>query len=93
MTSPPASSKPTAHTHADGSTCPQCVVPPPGNRSAKIAWTVAAIAILLLIAVFFLGVGSTPSTLLAAGGFGLAGVLLCPLVMGGMMWFMMRKNH
>ena len=91
--SSPASSKPAGHAHADGSTCEHCLVPPPSNRSAKIAWTVAGIAILLLLIVFFLGVGSTPSTILAAGGFGLAGVLLCPLVMGGMMWFMMRKNH
>lgn len=93
MTTHPSPGKHGAHTHADGATCDQCLVPAPTNRSAKIAWTVAAIAIALLIVVFFLGVGSWPSTLVAAGGFGLLGALLCPVVMGGMMWFMMRKNR
>lgn len=80
-------------THPDNATCEHCLVPAPTNRSAKIAWTVASIAIALLILVFFLGVGSNPSTLLAAGGFGLLGMILCPIVMGGMMWVMMRKKH
>ena len=80
-------------THADGTTCEDCLVPAPTNRSARIAWTVAAVAVALLIVVFFLGVGSAPSTFLAAGGFGLLGLLLCPVLMGGMMWMMMRNKH
>lgn len=84
-----------AHTHADASShadCAACLVPLPNNRSSKIAWTVAGVAVALLVIVFFLGVGSRPSTLLAGGGLGLAVLLICPLTMGGMMWFMSRKH-
>jgi predicted phage tail protein len=80
-------------THVDRSVCDHCLVPAPTDRSAKVAWTVAAIAVGLLIVVFFLGVGSAPGTLVAGSGFALVGMLLCPLVMGGMMWMMMRKGH
>lgn len=93
MTTTPTPAKHDPQMHAEGATCDHCLVPAPTNRSAKIAWIVAGVAVTLLIVVFFLGVGSTPSTLVAASGFGLVGVLLCPLVMGGMMWFMMRKKH
>lgn len=84
-----------AKTHADGTTCEHCLVPPPRDRSAKIAWTVAGIAVALLLVVFFLGAANTRSgTLLAgAGGLGLLALLACPLTMGAMMWFMMRKQH
>lgn len=92
MTTPPATMHDRSK-HADNATCEHCVVPAPTNRSARIAWTVAGLAIALLIVVFFLGIGSNPSTLLAAGGFGLLGMLLCPIIMGGMMWVMMRKKH
>lgn len=101
MTAPPAPAPPSAqaatqvvHTHAAGQhACEHCLVPPPQNRSAKIAWGVAAIASGLLVLVFLSGIGSTTSTFLASGGVILLATLLCPIVMGGMMWFMMRKNH
>lgn len=95
MTEPsPLPLKHQAHTHADGATCAHCLVPPPTNRSAKIAWTVAGIAVALLLVVFFLGASSTGGTLLAgAGGLGLLALLACPLTMGAMMWFMMKKQH
>lgn len=79
--------------HTDGAHCEHCLVPAPTNRSALIAWIVAGIAVTLLIIVYFLGIGSTRGTLVAGAGFALAGMLLCPLVMGGMMWLMMRKGH
>ncbi len=92
----PASTPPKhdPHTHLDGATCAHCIVPPPTNRSAKIAWTVAGIAVALLLIVFFMGANSTGGTLLAgAGGLGLLALLACPLTMGAMMWFMMKKQH
>ena len=83
---------PHAHTTPqDG--CPDCLISPTRSRSELIAWSVAGVAVLLLIAVFFLGVGSNASTWIAAGGFGFLGLLLCPIVMGGMMWMMMKKGH
>lgn len=94
MTAGPAPTKPLAHTHADGATCEHCLVPPPTNRSAKIAWTVAGIAVALLLIVFFMGANSAGGTLLAgAGGLSLLALLACPLTMGAMMWFMMKKGH
>ena len=78
--------------HADGTTCEHCLVPAPRNRSAMIAWIVAGVAVALLIVVYFLGIGSSRGTFVAASGFGLAGLLICPLAMGVMMWFMMRKH-
>lgn len=92
MTQP--ASNPAPHTQIDGATCAHCIVPAPTSRSAKIAWTVAGIAVALLLVVFFMGAGSTGGTLLAgAGGLGLLVLLACPLTMGAMMWFMMRKQH
>lgn len=85
---------PAPHTHADGSTCAHCLVPPPTNRSAKIAWTVAGVAVALLLIVFFMGANSAGGTLLAgAGGLGLLALLACPLMMGAMMWSMTKKQH
>lgn len=80
-------------THADGTTCEHCIMPSPTNRSEKIAWTVAGIAVAILLAVFFMGAGSTGGTLLAGGsGLVLLALLACPLMMGAMMW-MMREQH
>lgn len=73
--------------------CPACLVKPNASKSARVAWAVAVTALLLLVAVLFLRPGSTGGTLAGAGGLILLGTLLCPLVMGGMMWFMMRKGH
>lgn len=90
----PSPTKHDPHAHADGATCQHCLVPPPTNRSAKIAWTVAGVAVALLLIVFFMGANSTGGTLLAgAGGLGLLALLACPLTMGAMMWFMMKKKH
>ena len=80
----------TAHTGRPD--CPHCLADPRRSRSELVAWCVAAVAVVLLAVVFFYGLGSAPATWAAAGGFGLVGVLLCPLVMGGMMWMMMRKH-
>lgn len=84
-----------ADKHANGATCQHCLVPPPTNRSAKIAWIVAGVAIALLLAVFFIGgAGSSGGTLLAgAGGITLLALLACPLTMGAMMWYMNRNKH
>lgn len=77
-----------AHQHAD---CPQCLMSPtrPGT---KLPWAIAAIAVALLLGVLFLGVGSAGATTLSFAAIPLLGVLVCPLVMGGMMWVMMRKH-
>lgn len=83
---------PDAPTHP--ANCQHCLVPPPAERSAKIAWTVAGVAVAILLAVFFLGANSAGGTLLAgAGGLSLLALLACPLTMGAMMWSMMRKRH
>lgn len=93
MTSHPPNQAHAPHSHANGESCPHCLVPPPANRSAKFAWTVAGIAVALLLAVFFLGgARSAGGTFLAgASGLTLLAVLACPLGMGAMMWFM-RKH-
>lgn len=52
----------------------------------------AGVALALLSVVFLASAGSLPATLAAGGGLLLVGTLLCPLVMGGMMWMMMRKH-
>lgn len=88
----PTPDKHAPSTHADGATCEHCIMPAPTNKSATIAWIVAGIATTLLIIVYFLGVGTRGGTIVAGTGFVLLGVLLCPLMMGGMMWFMMRKH-
>ena len=62
------------------------------SGSAKVAWAIAVTAVLLLVGVFILGVGSAGGTALAVAGVPLLAVLVCPLVMGGMMWMMMRKG-
>lgn len=84
-----------ARSHDDAATCQHCLVPPPTNRSAKVAWTVAGVAVALLLAVFFLG-GSTTlagTSVAGVGGLTLLALLACPLMMGAMMWFMNKKGH
>lgn len=95
MTSQPAPPTHAPHTHANGETCAHCLVPPPANRSAKIAWIVAGTAVALLLAVFFLGGSGSRSgtTLAGVGGIGLLALLACPLTMGAMMWYMSKKQH
>ncbi|HET6399715.1 MAG TPA: hypothetical protein VFH47_09205 [Candidatus Thermoplasmatota archaeon] len=55
-----------------------------------MAWIVAAVAVAFALIVFF----SRSGWGIAAGygSFALLGVLVCPLVMGAMMFFMMRKH-
>lgn len=84
---------PHEHGHAAQADCPQCLASPNRPGSAKVAWTVAAIAVLLLVGVFFYGASSRGGLILGAGGLGLLAIIACPLVMGGMMWMMMRKGH
>ena len=73
--------------------CPACLVKPSSSNSAKIAWAVAVVALVLLVVVLFLGPGSTGGTIAGAGGLVLLGALICPLAMGAMMFFMMRNKH
>ena len=78
------------HGHHD---CPHCRVQPGKPGTAKVAWIIAGIAVALLVAVFVAGFGTTTGNLFASGGLVLLVTLACPLVMGGMMFFMMRKGH
>lgn len=73
--------------------CPQCLANPSRPGSAKVAWTIAVIAVLLLVGVFFYGASSRTGTLFAGGGLVLVALLACPLIMGGMMLMMGRKGH
>lgn len=82
-----------AHKHAEGETCAHCVADPRRNRSSLIAWIVAAVAVTFAIVVYFGRAGSGASNLAAFGSLGILMLLACPLMMGGMMWMMMRKNH
>lgn len=62
--------------------------PPP----EKVAWAVAAAAVLLLVGVLLVGATSAGGPLLASGRLVLAATLLCPLVMGVMMWRMRGRG-
>lgn len=73
--------------------CPACLVKPGASSSSKVAWGVAVVALLLLAGVLFFGANSTGGAVLGAGGLVLLAVLICPLAMGAMMFFMMRKSH
>jgi high-affinity Fe2+/Pb2+ permease len=81
------------HQHADGKTCAHCVVDPRRNRSSLVAWIVAAVAVTFAIVVYVSRAGSGASNFAAFGSLGVLMLLACPLIMGGMMWMMMRKNH
>lgn len=77
-----------AHEHAS---CPHCLVNPKQSRSSLVAWIVAAAAVGFALLVWFSKSGSLAES---AGGFAslsLLALLLCPLVMGAMMFFMMRR--
>lgn len=73
--------------------CPNCVVDPRRNKSSLVAWIVAAVAVAFALVVFFAKSGSFGSNLAGFGSLGLLAILACPLMMGGMMFFMMRKGH
>ncbi|MBI2077118.1 MAG: hypothetical protein HYT80_01925 [Euryarchaeota archaeon] len=73
--------------------CPHCLVRPSMARSAKFAWAVTAIATGALVVVLFLGFQSRGGLFVAGGGLFLVMMLACPLVMGGMMWMMMRGHQ
>lgn len=86
-----AQTDPSGHVHNDDS-CAHCLVDPKSSKSSLIAWIVAAIAVLFALLAWFSKSGSFAS---AAGGYGALGllvVLACPVTMGAMMWFMMRKS-
>lgn len=79
------------HVHTHDGECAHCLVNPRANKSSLVAWVVAAVAVVFALLVWFSKSGSFAS---AAGGFGALGllaVLACPLTMGAMMFFMMRK--
>jgi hypothetical protein len=82
-----------AHQHEEGDRaahCQHCLVHPSRSQSSLVAWIVAAVAVAFALIVFF----SRSGWGIAAGygSFALLGVLVCPLVMGAMMFFMMRKH-
>lgn len=78
---------------AHGDACGHCLVDPKRNKSSKVAWIVASVAVALALLVFFSKAGGLGS---AVGGYGsavLLGTLVCPLTMGAMMFFMMRGKN
>lgn len=82
---------PAPHAHEHES-CPNCLINPSRSRSSLVAWIVAAAAVGFALLVWFSRSGSLAAN---AGGFGalsLMAILVCPLVMGAMMFFMMRKG-
>jgi hypothetical protein len=78
------------HQHAAGQSCPDCLVDPRRNKSSLVAWIVAAVAVVFAILVFVSRAGSAGSFIGGYGALGLLAILACPLMMGGMMFFMMR---
>ncbi|MGH2625661.1 MAG: hypothetical protein ACRDHY_03295 [Anaerolineales bacterium] len=81
------------HSHGNAEACPHCLADPRRPGSAKVAWAIAGIAVAALLVVLFLGIGSSGGNIVAFTALPLLAVLACPLVMGGMMWMMMRKQH
>lgn len=73
--------------------CPHCLVNPSRPGSAKVAWGIAIAALIALVVVVFFRIGPTGNLLVGGGSLFLLAVLLCPLTMGAMMFFMMRKGH
>ena len=85
---------PAAHHTHDGDHCAHCLVDPKRNRSSMVAWIVAAVAVAFALLVYFSRAGSAGSNIGGLGSLGLLAILACPLMMGGMMWMMMRgKGH
>jgi hypothetical protein len=83
---------PSGHQHPDGQTCPDCLVDPRRNKSSLIAWIVAAVAVAFAILVYVSRAGSAGFNLGAYGALGIVMILACPLMMGAMMWMMMRHG-
>ena len=80
------------HEHANGTRCAHCLVDPQRSKSSLVAWIVAAVAVVFALVVFFSRAGSAGSNVAGFGSLALLSVLVCPLVMGAMMFFMMRKH-
>lgn len=78
---------PGVHEHAH---CPQCAATSQAARTRL--WLVGGLAALLFVVAIYFGLQSTGGAIAGLGGAFLLGSLLCPLVMGAMMFFMMRKG-
>ena len=76
----------------DPKKCMHCAVDPRRNKSSLVAWIVAAVAVVFAIVVFVSRSDSAAFNIGGYGALGLLAILACPLVMGGMMWMMMRKG-
>ncbi len=76
-----------------GHQCNHCMVDLRRNRSNLVAWIVAALAVAFALLVYFSRAGSVGSNVGGLGSVALIGILVCPLIMGTMMWMMMRKGH
>ncbi len=85
--------KPGEHVSGHMPVCPQCAMSPAKPGSAKVAWAVAGVAAILLLVVVFLKLGPSGNFAVGLSGLALLSIVACPLMMGGMMWMMMRKGH
>ncbi|MFA5943549.1 MAG: hypothetical protein WC876_03680 [Candidatus Thermoplasmatota archaeon] len=89
----PNASLPHGQPGHDGHSCSHCLVDPKRNKSSLVAWIVAGVAVAFALAVYFTKAGSFGNNLAGGGSIALLAILVCPLMMGVMMFFMMRKSH
>ena len=81
------------HVHEAGEPCPQCLVDPKRSRSSLVAWIIAAVAVAVALVAVLARPGSLGFDIAGVSAVGLLVVLLCPLMMGAMMFMMMRSHH